>query len=165
MDTLIIGIGNPLRGDDGIGPKVIEWLTQQDLPSDVVTVDGGTAGLDLVSALIGHPRVIIVDAANLGLAPGEWLRFTPNISQLKNNDLSLSLHAAGLSEALRLGAALDVLPHELVIYGVQPSQVDWRPALSGEMQAAVQVVGQAVLKEIGRVHHAAICPTPVKGNA
>jgi hydrogenase maturation protease len=146
--TLILGLGNVLRGDDGAGPAVIEWLEQRALPAEVEAVDGGTAGLDIVSTLMGHERAIIVDAANVGRAPGEWARFTPDAARLKDNDTALSLHSAGLAEALALGAALKVLPREIIIYGVQPKSVDWRPQLSAEVQAAVTEIGQAILREI-----------------
>lgn len=143
--TLILGLGNSLRGDDGVGPAVIEWLDRQELPPDVEAIDGGTAGLDIVSTLMGRERAVIVDAANIEGGPGEWVRFTPDVARLKDNDTTLSLHSAGLAEALALGAALDVLPREIIIYGVQPKSVDWLPQLSDEVRAAVPEVGQAIL--------------------
>ena len=146
--TLILGLGNALRGDDGIGPAVIEWLDQQTLPAEVEAVDGGTAGLGVVSTLMGRERAIIVDAANVERAPGEWVRFTPDVAQLKDNATTLSLHSAGLAEALALGAALNVLPPTIIIYGVQPQSLDWSPQLSVEVQAAVTAVGQAILREL-----------------
>jgi hydrogenase maturation protease len=149
--TLILGLGNALRGDDGIGPAVIEWLDRQELPPGVEAIDGGTAGLDIVSTLMDHERAIIVDAANVGRAPGEWVRFTPDVAQLKENDTTLSLHSAGLTEALALGAALNVLPPTIIIYGVQPQNLDWSSQLSAEVQVAVIEIGQAILVEVMHV--------------
>lgn len=146
--TLILGLGNSLRGDDGAGPAVIEWLDQQALPAEVEAIDGGTAGLDIVSTLMEHERAIIVDAANIGRAPGAWVRFTPDVARLKDNNTALSLHSAGLAEALALGAALNVLPREIIIYGVQPKSTDWLPQLSDEVQAAVTEVGQAYCERL-----------------
>ncbi len=148
VNTLILGLGNSLRGDDGVGPAVIEWLDRQVLPPGVEAIDGGTAGLDIVSTLMGHEWAIIVDAANIGCAPGEWVRFTPDVAQLKDTDTTLSLHSAGLAEALALGAALNVLPQAIIIYGVQPSSMDWSPQLSDVVRAAVTEVGQAILREL-----------------
>ena len=148
MNTVILGLGNALRGDDGVGPAVIEWLDGQELPPDVEAIDGGTAGLDIVSTLMGHERAIIVDAANVGRSSGEWVRFTPDVAQLKVNDTTLSLHSAGLAEALALSAALNVLPPTIIIYGVQPQNLDWSSQLSVEVQAAVTAVGQAILREL-----------------
>ena len=146
--TIVLGLGNALRGDDGVGPAVIEWLDGQELPSSVETIDGGTSGLDIVSILMGREQAIIVDAANVGRAPGQWLRFTPDIAQLKSNDATLSLHSTGFAEALTLGAALNVLPPIIIIYGVQPENLDWTAQLSDVVQAAVAEVGQAILIEL-----------------
>lgn len=153
-ETLILGLGNPLRGDDGLGPAVIAWLQEHGLPTGVVAVDGGTAGLELVLTLMGYQRALIVDAAEVGRAPGEWIRFTPDlqpvldqaVGQLEEKGPLLSLHTAGLAEALALGAALGVLPEEVVIFGVQPARLDWSPGLSAEVQAAVPVVGREMLR-------------------
>jgi hydrogenase maturation protease len=147
-DTLVLGLGNPLRGDDGIGPAVIEWLQAHDLLPDVVAIDGGTRGLELVLTLADCRRALIVDAANIGRTPGEWERFTPDLIRLKDGP-TISLHAAGLAEALALGEALCALPEEMMIFGVQPARLDWSPGLSAEVQAAVPEVGRAVLLEIG----------------
>jgi len=145
---VILGLGNSLRGDDGVGPAVIEWLDRQELPVGVEAIDGGTSGLDIVSILMGRERAIIVDAANTGLEPGRWVRFTPEEAQLQANATTLSLHSAGLAEALALGAALNVLPPTIIIYGVQPQSLDWSSQLSAEVQAAVIEVGQAILREL-----------------
>ena len=77
-DTLLLGVGNPLRGDDGVGLAVVDWLQERGLPPDVVVVDGGTAGLELVLTLADYRRALIVDAVDMGRAPGMWLRFAPN---------------------------------------------------------------------------------------
>jgi hydrogenase maturation protease len=147
-DTLVLGLGNPLRGDDGIGPAVIEWLQAHDLPPGAVAIDGGTRGLELVLTLADCRRALIVDAAEIGRAPGRWERFSPDLIRLKDGP-TISLHAAGLADALALGEALGVLPEEVVIFGVQPAWLDWSPGLSAEVQAAVPEVGRAVLREIG----------------
>ena len=145
-----MGLGNALRGDDGAGPAVIEWLDRQGLPSGVETIDGGTSGLDIVSILMGRERAIIIDAADIGHMPGQWVRFTPDTVQLKENATTLSLHSAGFADALALGAALNVLPAEIIIYGIQPQTLDWLPQLSDVAQAAVNEVGQAILAEVMR---------------
>jgi hydrogenase maturation protease len=142
--TLILGLGNPLRGDDGVGAAAISWLQARGLPPGVVALDGGTSGLELVLAMAGYDRVIIVDAADLHRAPGAWIRFRPDMTRLSEVEPLLSMHDAGLPEALALAASLDALPAELVIFGVQPAQLDWSPGLSGPVQAAVPAVGEEV---------------------
>jgi len=147
-DTLILGLGNPLRGDDGLGPAVVEWLRRQGLPPGTVVIDGGTGGLDLVLTMMGYRRVLIVDAAELGCAPGTWTCFRPDLARVETMEAAFSMHQAGLAEALALGAALRVLPEEVVIFGVQPAQTGWAPGLSAEVQAVVPVVGQEILRTL-----------------
>jgi hydrogenase maturation protease len=146
--TLVLGLGSRLRGDDGLGPAVVDWLNQRALPPDVVALDGGTPGLELVLTLADYPRALIVDAADLGQAPGQWARLTRRQVAQAGAGAGLSLHAAGLAEALALGAELGTLPADLVIYGIQPARLDWSQELSPQAQAAVPGVGQAVLEEL-----------------
>ncbi len=144
--TLILGLGNPLRGDDGIGPAVVEWLRSQGLPPGTLALDGGTAGLDLVLTMMGYRRVLIVDAAELGGTPGTWACFRPDPAHVETAEPTLSMHQAGLAEALALAAALRVLPEEVIVFGVQPAQTGWAPGLSAEVQAVVPVVGREILR-------------------
>ena len=148
-DTLVVGVGNPLRGDDGIGPAVVEWLRARRLPADVELIDARMSGLDLALTLTGCRRAVVIDAADMGRAPGEWARLTPQQVCPADRDGRLSPHAAGLAEALALGAALGTLPEQVVIFGVQPAQVTWSIGLSAAARRAVSGVGQAILHEIG----------------
>jgi hydrogenase maturation protease len=148
--TLVLGLGNTLRGDDGAGPAVVAALSSLGLPPHVEVVDGGTPGLETVLLLQGYERVIIIDAADMGLEPGQWRRFTPDTAELKSseNKLQSTLHAAGLAEALVLGGALDVLPPTLVIYGIQPQSLDWSQDLTEPLQAALTDLINAIVEDI-----------------
>ncbi len=147
--TLIMGLGNPLRGDDGVGIRAAELLAGRALPEGVEVIDAGTRGLDLVNLMEGWPRVVLIDAAYVGKAPGEFVRFTPDEANLLGDDEYLSVHAAGLREALLLARVLGVLPDEVIVYGVQPSHVDWQEGLSPEVEAALPKLVEAILKEVG----------------
>jgi hydrogenase maturation protease len=149
-NTLVLALGNPLRGDDGVGAAVVEALLAAGAPPGVDVLDGGTPGLETVLLMQGYRRVVVVDAADMGHEPGAWTRFTREEVQLGSGDLHEIgiLHAAGLAEALALGEALDVLPPEIVIYGVQPSEVGWGPGLSAPVEAAVPMVCAAIIHEL-----------------
>lgn len=149
--TLVLGLGNPLRGDDGVGAAVIERLRDAaDLPRGVDLVEGGTPGLEIVLMLEGHRRALVVDAADMGRQSGEWQRFRWDEVALGSGDLHQLgvIHAAGLAEALKLGEALGVLPAEVVIYGVQPLVIGWEPGLSAPVEAAIPGVCAAILHEL-----------------
>jgi hydrogenase maturation protease len=150
-DTLILALGNPLRGDDGVGTAIIDRLSEAALPPGVTLLDGGTPGLETVLLLQDHRRVIIVDAADMDCDPGTWKRFVPgDNAHLQPADMLLrgTLHYAGLAEALALGEALGVLPDEIVVYGIQPTEIGWSPGLSEPVQAAIPAVCKAILCEL-----------------
>lgn len=145
---LILGLGNPLRGDDGVGPRVVAELCRQGLPEGVEAVDGGTSGLDLLYLLEGWDRVIIVDAAILGRNPGEFLRFTPEDVHLVGNLVSLSSHSAGLADTLALARALGQTLPEIIIYGIQPEQMDWEEGLSPAVEASLPRLVKEIRKQV-----------------
>jgi len=145
---LILGLGNPLLGDEGIGVWVVEELKGLELPDGVVVVEGGTTGLGLIGLMEGYERVIIVDAADMGHPPGRVVRFTPLEVQLKTAEAPLSLHQIGLEEVLALAEALEVAPAELVIIGIQPSQVEVGAGLSPEVERAIPQIIRIILDEL-----------------
>jgi hydrogenase maturation protease len=143
----VIGLGNPLRGDDGVGVRVAQTLATSALPAYVNVVDGGTQGLGIVNLLEGQQRVIFVDAADVGRCPGEFVRFSLDEVQLLGDERKLSIHAAGLREALLLARALEILPEKVVIFGVQPENLEWDDDLSPGVKAILPDLIAAVLAE------------------
>ena len=146
--VLILGLGNPLLGDEGIGGRVVEELRGLALPDGVDVIEGGTAGLGLIGLMEGYQRVIIVDAADMGRPPGHIVRFTPSEVQFKTAEAPLSLHQIGLVEALALAEALEMAPAELIIIGVQPSRLEMGVGLSPEVEGAIPQVVRMVLDEL-----------------
>ncbi len=147
-ETLVIALGNPLRGDDGAGAAVLHALESRPEFAATTFVDGGTPGLETVLVLEGYRRAIILDAADMGMAPGTWRRFTPDEVGWKPGRPTQSLHEAGLAEALSLGAALGTLPETIVIYGIQPGTIGWRAGLTRTVEDAVPAVVDAVIGDL-----------------
>ena len=148
--TLILGLGNPLREDDGIGLRVVQDLATRDLPDDVEIMDGGTRGLELVTLLEGRRRVIVVDAAEMGREPGDVKRFSMAEAHLPGTEKQLSVHSAGLGDALLLAEALGVLPQELVIFGIQPASLEWGTTLSPKLERTIPRVVGGILAELAK---------------
>ncbi len=156
---LILGLGNPLQGDDGLGCRVIEELQRQppgrrSLPPDVEALDGGTPGIGLINLLEGRSRVIVVDAAEMGRPPGTVVRFSADEVTLTGSAERLSLHRTAVADALALARALSkisgagwVLP-EIIVYGVQPARIGWGEGLSPEVEAAIPGLVEAILEEL-----------------
>ena len=153
--VLVLGLGNPLRRDDGVGPRVTEELEGRGLPEGVETLDAGTGGLDLLHLIEGWDRVVIVDAVDVGkstehLAPGQFVRFTPSEVHLVEAAERFSFHHAGLAEVLALARALDRALPPIVVFGVQPGDSGWGQGLSPEVEAGLPTLINAVLEEIGQ---------------
>lgn len=145
--TLILALGNPLRGDDGVASAVLKALADSGaVPPGVRLQDGGTPGLDTALLLQGYRQAIIIDAADMGLAAGSWRRLTIHPATTAPG---ATLHSAGLAEALALGEALSILPSNLIVIGIQPQQVDWTPGLSEPVRQAVPAICRAILEELG----------------
>jgi hydrogenase maturation protease len=135
-----------------VGVRVVEVLAERTLPLGVEVVDGGAQGLGLVSLMEGRRRVIFVDAADLGQAPGQFVRFTfddvrSGSVRLLGDEHSISVHAAGLRDALLLAQALGCLPEEVIIFGVQPGNLDWEEGLSPQVEGILPHLIENVVAE------------------
>ena len=148
--VLVLGLGNPLRGDDGIGPRVIEVLNRCGLPEGATALDAGTGGLDLLQVLEGWERAIIIDAADVGREPGQFARFTPDEARFVGSEDAPSLHNAGLAEVLALADAVGQPLPEMVIFGVQPEKIGWGEGLSPAVEATLSELVDAVLDEVNK---------------
>ena len=149
--TLVLSLGNPLRGDDGVGSAVLEALSDSTcLPENVILLDGYRGGL--LNALLcqEYGRVIVVDAALLGELPGSWKRFTLDDARLAQIDLSSckTLHNASLAEVLALADALKIKLPQIIIYGVQPREIEWSLSLSEPICKIVPDLCAAILNDL-----------------
>lgn len=153
MKTLIIGLGNPLLGDDGVGWRVAEQVREQ-IADPTIEVDfhaGG--GLSLMERLIGYERVIIIDAVNTGNAQGTVSSF--RIEDLPNGAaLHLaSAHETDLHTALQVGRRMGaVLPNKILVVGIESQQVyDFSQVLSPMVERAVPQAAQLVAQLMHQV--------------
>ncbi|NDJ52528.1 MAG: hydrogenase maturation protease [Chloroflexi bacterium] len=146
--TLVLGVGNRLRGDDGLAEVIISCLMAHDLPEHVDTIPEGTPGLDLLLTFEGYDKLILVDAAEMGVEAGSWQRILIDPADLKQRHLFGTLHNAGVAEALVLAEALGKLPRLIVLFGVQPARLDWEIGLSDAVEKAVSQVCAALHAEL-----------------
>jgi hydrogenase maturation protease len=143
--TLVIGLGNPLMGDDGFGLAVLAELRERwRMPDDVELVDGGTWGIRLLPLLDQAGRVLFLDAVDRGAEPG-----TPFVLQGDELPralcLKLSPHQIDLREVLALAAFRGSMPAEVAAVGAQPADVQMRHGLSPALERRVpDVAGLAV---------------------
>lgn len=143
---LVLGIGNILLRDEGVGVRVIEQMQEMRLPDDVELVDGGTAGADLLDVLAERRKVIVIDAVEAEGEPGTVLRFTAD-DIVRPDRVGISLHELGLGEALTMTRGLGCAPEEVIVFGIKPKDVGCGLELSEEIAASVPKVIELVLAE------------------
>jgi hydrogenase maturation protease len=146
---LILGVGNLLRQDDGVGVQAVRRLQGLPLPGGVKVVDGGAAGAGLLDLLQGFERAVIIDAADLGLDPGSVVKFSPEATRFRSPELNLSLHSADVAGVLELARLLGKRLPEMVVIGVQPKNTGWGAEMSVEVLAEMRHIVDLVLQEIG----------------
>lgn len=149
--VLIAALGNPLRGDDGAGPAIIQVLKNEYLLQKNVTFYE-LNGSALLSVLIDSrfDKVIIVDAANIKSTPGEWIRFELNDVELTSLDLDycISLHHINLPEIITILETLRVEIPDMIIFGIQPQDVDYSDELSEAVKATIQPLCRTIRDEV-----------------
>jgi hydrogenase maturation protease len=159
-ETLVLGLGNILLRDEGVGVRVVERLQAlYRLPPGVQVVDGGTLGLDLMAYLEAADRLLVIDAVDIGAEPG-------TLAHLEGTEVpaflsvKLSPHQMGLSDLLAAARLRDVYPEEVILWGVQPAAIDVGLDLSPVVAAQVDVLVEKALAEL---HQWGIVPTPAGG--
>lgn len=139
--TVVIGVGNPFRRDDGAGAAVVEAVAAGGVPATVhvVALDGEPTRL--LDAWEGAELVVVIDAARSGAPPGTVTRL-----EIGDGEEPLapsggaSSHGAGVAEAVALGRALQRLPARLVVYGIEGADFGTGPGLSSPVEHAVAEV-------------------------
>lgn len=148
--TRIIGVGNPLMGDDGLGIVALEQLRERQLPPEAELIDAGTGGITLLQIIAECERALIIDAADFGRPAGTILRLQS--SQLldgKSDGGALSLHQNDLADVLLLGKQLDQLP-ETTLFLMQPKRVERRLGLSPEVREHLPEMLDGIVEELSR---------------
>lgn len=145
--TTVIGIGNLLLMDEGVGVHVVRELERKDLPPEVEVIDGGTSTMELLPIFQERERIIVIDAVKGGGEPGAVYRITPEELEAEQ-DRPLSLHQVGLLDVLGMARQLGPVA-EVVIIGVEPKEIRWGMDLSPEVREKVPLVVEAVLEELG----------------
>lgn len=138
--VVVIGIGNPMRRDDGVGAAVVTALSDEPGASGIDALELDGEATRLIDAWHRRRLAIVVDAAVAGAAPGTVHEVLIGRDELPGWSSSGSTHTSGIAEAVALARALGRLPEQLVILGVEPADLDHGPGLSPAVAAAVPSV-------------------------
>lgn len=150
-NTLVLGIGNRLLSDEGVGVHAVELLAREhpDL-ADITCVDGGTLSFTLAEAIATHDNLIVVDAARFGGPPGAVRCFEGGAMSVYLSGTRKSAHEVGLVDLLDIARLSDTLPRRLALVGVEPGELGWGERPSGPVSLALPGVVREVLLILGR---------------
>jgi len=150
LSVLVLGIGNLIMSDDGIGVRVVQLLAERyRYPAGVTVLDGGTLGLDLLPRLEGVERLLVVDAVETGQPAGTLVRMAgeevPVVLETK-----VSPHQMGLKDLLAVAMLQGFAPREMVLWGVQPALIELGTELSEAVASRLEPLVGKVLAELTR---------------
>ena len=141
--TLVLGIGNLVHSDDGVGVHAIHCLQGDSrVPPGVALMDGGTQGLNLVSHISGFRRLVVMDAIDAGQPPGTLIRLEG--AALEKLPGKASVHLLGFADLMVALKLLGEMPGEVVVIGIQPQSTEW----SVELTAPVRQSLDGLLAEV-----------------
>lgn len=147
---MVVGIGNYILQDEGVGVHVINRLMEMDLPPQVSLVDGGTHSYDLVDFFCQADTVIVIDALKAGGEPGTLYRAPLEELGLKAEDNCTSLHQMHFIEAVQMVNLLGHHP-QIIVFGVEPKVIDWGMDLTPEVAARVPRLAELIKEEINNL--------------
>jgi len=143
----VVGVGNILMGDDGVGVRAVEELRRENLPAQVTLFDAGTAFPTFFYQLVHFDKLIVIDAVKGGGAAGTVYRF--GLEEVQGNDrVLLSLHDLGIVETLLLQRLIDESAEEIVFFGLEPARVQPSLKLSLTVKAKLRQLVDMVLQEL-----------------
>lgn len=149
MKTLILGIGNPILRDDGVGPRIIQQLRNLISEPDISLQETSLSGVNLMEILMGFDRAIIIDAIQSGGKPGQVYRLTTQDFGTPQKD-AFSEHNMSLFQSIALGRKLSRhMPSEVVIIAIEAEDVaNFGEGLTAEVEKAVPLALKQILEEL-----------------
>ena len=145
----IIGIGNTLRGDDGVGPQVISELKKENLPDSVQIFDIGSDAFSVIDHLISEQPVLVIDCAQMDKQPGEIVKFEVKEENLSKLDKAILLHGFGFADVYKMAKKLTDNIRCTVI-GVQPKSLEFNTGLSEEVKNNIPSIIKMVIEETNK---------------
>ncbi|MEJ1963613.1 MAG: HyaD/HybD family hydrogenase maturation endopeptidase [Gammaproteobacteria bacterium] len=149
--TLVLGIGNTLLADDGVGVRIVESLRADPDMAQHTLIDGGTVSFGLLTHLEDARAMLVIDAANLEAAPG-----TVRVYELDAMDRFIrrsrgrSVHEVGLADVMDMARLHGCLPPQRALVCIQPERIDWGEALSPAVEAGARSAREQVRQLLGR---------------
>lgn len=144
---VILGVGNLLLSDEGIGVHVANELMKMNFPPEVRVVEGGTDGFRLLNVITEADRLIVIDAVKGGAIPGSIYRFDIKDAPDYPAAYKTSVHQIGILEVIHLSALIGKTPQTTII-GIEPKSLEMGMDLSPEIQAKIPGIVELVWDEL-----------------
>ncbi len=146
---VVVGVGNTIHSDDGVGVHALERLQRDPrLPDDVTFIDGGTFGIELLAYLYECTQLLLLDAVDVGGQAGTLVRMGGG--ELRGLSCGASVHQLGVADLLATLPLVSDTPRETVLLGVQPASTDWGTELSAPVEAALGPLVEAAVEQLLR---------------
>jgi hydrogenase maturation protease len=156
----VLGIGNILMRDEGVGVRVMEAVRDaRDWPDDVEFIDGGAGGMNLLNVIEAAERLVVFDAAEMKLAPGEWRVVTPGDLCDLPAEHRASMHDVPFIETLTLAGRFFHRPEDVRILAIQPKAVDYGRELTDDLAAVLPTIAAAGVRLVEEAAGLADHPT------
>ena len=148
-DTVVLGLGNRLMSDEGVGSLIIErFLAEADRYPSVDFIDAGTGGMSILHYIAGRDKVLIVDCACMGTPPGTLKRFRPDEVKSVKKLTHQSLHEADVLKIIELAEKLGFAPQQIIIFGIEPECVKPGQKLTETLTARINDYITALSQEL-----------------
>jgi hydrogenase maturation protease len=148
--VLLVGLGNPDRGDDGVGQIVARKLAAN-LPAGVAVAESGADMTSLIAAWEGFDAVICIDAAAPLTAPGRIHRYDLATTELLHDVVHVSSHGLGLADTVALARVLNAAPRDIIVYAVEGTSFAIGATMTPEVSMAVAEVVDHIADEVERL--------------
>ncbi|MCC0023111.1 MAG: HyaD/HybD family hydrogenase maturation endopeptidase [Hyphomicrobiaceae bacterium] len=152
MSTLVLGIGNSLLSDDGVGVHVVQALQHMqqsgEIAGNIALRDGGTIGLSLLSEFADYPALIAVDAAELGAPPGTVRTFLGVEMDRQLGGTKRSAHEVALSDLIGAAHLSGTAHDKRALIAIQPASTEWGLEPTEAVKAAIPLACEAALSII-----------------
>ncbi len=159
VPVLVVGLGNVLLGDDGLGPVALARIERDyRIPPEVRLIDGGTLGLTLLSELVQAVHVILVDAVATGEPPGTLVRLDGDAVRDAVRD-RLSVHQVGVADLLDAARLIGCYPDSVVLLGLAPGSIGFGVERTDAVEKALGTLVSAVAQEVTSLGYELVAQT------
>jgi hydrogenase maturation protease len=148
-DILVLGLGNLLMSDEGIGIYIVNELQKQAVKfPNAELIDAGTGGMTVLHLIANRKKAVIIDCALMGQTPGTIRKFKPEDAESIKQVSHFSLHDVDILKVLEISKQLNECPQEIIIFGIEPAKVEMGSTLSDELAAKLENYIQLIGSEL-----------------